>query len=433
MIALFRVRLAKQVLLSAVAMTALVTVLSGCDQSGYDPELRYPPRTDPLFKEDTAVSGDELVYPDRPGQLPILSLANAEDPNNPLNRVLKANNLLDPLTKLNADQRNGVQVSLEKLFGTPAKPTVQGAVDEGEDITGQLQSELKLGNDVLASGSRLYRLHCLHCHGLTGDGRGPTAFWVNPHPRDYRQGVFKFTSVNLQGAMQKPRRDDLLRTMRQGIDGTSMPSFGLLHQQELEDLASYVIHLSLRGQTEYIMMKDIINGEKREAGSVLNALGKFWMLSQSASNTIKPDPFPYMKKDINTGEMVEDKEEVKQAVQRGRNFFMDEKAGCVSCHTNWGRGAKFRFDVWGTLVKPADLTVSIYRGGRRPIDLYNRVEVGINGAGMAAFGPTLREEAAKFAKSNGKEGKVKSPWDVVKFVEILPYPQMRAEYGIQID
>lgn len=433
MIALFRVRLAKQVLLSAVAMTALVTVLSGCDQSGYDPELRYPPRTDPLFKEDTAVSGDELVYPDRPGQLPILSLANAEDPNNPLHRVLKANNLLDPLTKLNAEQRNGVQVGLEKLFGTPAKPTVQGAVDEGEDITGQLQGDLKLGNDVLANGSRLYRLHCLHCHGLTGDGRGPTAFWVNPHPRDYRQGVFKFTSVNLQGAMQKPRREDLLRTMKQGIDGTSMPSFGLLHQQELDDLASYVTHLSLRGQTEYIMMKDIINGEKREAGSVLNALGKFWMASQSPSNTIKPDPFPYMKKDVNTGDMVEDKEEVKQAVQRGRNFFMDEKAGCVSCHTNWGRGAKFRFDVWGTMVKPADLTVSMYRGGRRPIDLYNRVEVGINGAGMAAFGPTLREEAAKFAKSNGKEGKVKSAWDVVKFVEILPYPQMRAEYGIVID
>jgi hypothetical protein len=53
---------------------------------------------------------------------------------------------------------------------------------------------LKLDPDTLARGSSLYRLQCLHCHGLSGNGRGPTAAWVNPHPRDYRSGVFKFTS-----------------------------------------------------------------------------------------------------------------------------------------------------------------------------------------------------------------------------------------------
>ena len=56
-------------------------------------------------------------------------------------------------------------------------------------------------------GSKHFRLHCLHCHGLTGDGRGPSGKWLNPHPRDYRQGLFKFQSVNqaADGTIRPPR------------------------------------------------------------------------------------------------------------------------------------------------------------------------------------------------------------------------------------
>src|SRR5579871_3796418 len=47
----------------------------------------------------------------------------------------------------------------------------------------------------LQEGRNLYMRHCLHCHGVSGDGDGPTAQYLNPRPRDYRQGVFKFTST----------------------------------------------------------------------------------------------------------------------------------------------------------------------------------------------------------------------------------------------
>ena len=30
---------------------------------------------------------------------------------------------------------------------------------------------------------RLYREHCAHCHGISGDGVGPTAVFLNPYPR----------------------------------------------------------------------------------------------------------------------------------------------------------------------------------------------------------------------------------------------------------
>src|SRR5207245_5054559 len=117
-------------------------------------------------------------------------------------------------------------------------------------IEDNVKTALKLDEPTLAKGSHYYRLHCLHCHGLTGNGRGPTAPWVNPHPRDYRQGIFKFTSSSQSTGTRKPRREDLLRTLREGVEGTTMPSFNLLGEDSLEALASYVTHLSMRGQLE---------------------------------------------------------------------------------------------------------------------------------------------------------------------------------------
>src|SRR5207245_3942450 len=114
------------------------------------------------------------------------------------------NKILSP-AKVSAEQRRKLEDLLEKAFGTPAHPKVEGIE------TGAI-ALLKLDQSTLAEGSVLYRRHCLHCHGLTGDGRGPTAPWVNPHPRDYRQGAFKFTSAKLDLGVRKGRRDQLLGT-----------------------------------------------------------------------------------------------------------------------------------------------------------------------------------------------------------------------------
>jgi hypothetical protein len=59
----------------------------------------------------------------------------------------------------------------------------------------------------------LYRRHCAHCHGISGDGRGPTAMILNPYPRDYRPGVFKFKS-NFNP--HQPTDDDL-RILLDGV------------------------------------------------------------------------------------------------------------------------------------------------------------------------------------------------------------------------
>jgi mono/diheme cytochrome c family protein len=431
---LFRARTSKQVCVAAAALALGLTALSGCDSTGYSPDLRYPPRTDPFYPNESALPGDELVFPDRPGQLPVLSMAQALQPDNPLFVAANGKKLLDP-RDLKPELRASLDADLAKMFGTPARPTVTNITAENNapEVVRQLQETLKLDDDTLAKGSQYYRIQCLHCHGLPGDGRGPTSFWVNPHPRDYRQGVFKFISSK-PGGQVKPRREDLLRTVRHGIDGSSMPAFGLLPSDEVEAIVSYVIHLSLRGEIEVSYIKDILSAGETEYSPEfrLVAFGRFWLDAQKSDSLMVPPDYPYDKIDPPTN--AKDKEAIAAAVRRGQEFFNDTgKGGCVSCHTDYGRKAKFRYDQWGTLVRPADLTAGVYRGGRRPIDLYWRVEGGIPGSGMAAFGETLAQEAEKYKKTGGKEGKVQSPWDVVKFLEILPYPQMRAEYGIQID
>jgi mono/diheme cytochrome c family protein len=92
-----------------------------------------------------------------------------------------------------------------------------------------------------------------------------------------------------------------------------------------------------------------------------------------------------------------------------------EAVQCKQCHADFGRQATFRWDDWGTLVRPNNLTNGVYRAGRRPVDFYYRIHSGINGSGMANFGATIPPEAI---------------WDLVNFVRILPYPTMREKYAI---
>jgi mono/diheme cytochrome c family protein len=43
-----------------------------------------------------------------------------------------------------------------------------------------------------AKGEQVYKTYCLTCHGPTGDGQGPVGKTLNPPPRDFTQGDFKY-------------------------------------------------------------------------------------------------------------------------------------------------------------------------------------------------------------------------------------------------
>jgi mono/diheme cytochrome c family protein len=370
-------------------------IATGCsfefEPEMYPASLQYPLRTDPLVLD--LPKGTQPVSVELPGTLSTLP-----------ERIEKnGGQILDP-KKLPTKKRDELDAALKEVFGRPSKPKIKGTVgDSGETIVNEL------GLKRLQTGSMLYRRHCLHCHGLTGDGRGPTATWVNPHPRDYRLGLFKFTSSSQNAGARKPRKEDLLRTLRSGIEGTSMPSFALLPEKDLDAIINYVIHLSMRGEVEFDIMKRMEGGLEEDTmeeavNNKLSAVAANWVQAQAEDKQIKPGPYPGLS---------------KESVLNGYKLFTDKSsaAGCVSCHGDFGRRNNYMFDPWGTIVRPIDLTSGIYRGGRRPVDLYYRIHSGID-KGMPGFNGSLDP---------------KQTWDVVNFLQVLPYPKMREQYGINID
>jgi len=355
--------------------------------------------------------------------------------------------------RLTPEQERQVSTVLLAMFGTPDEPAV--LPEFGLDEAKLRLASGPVRSDIVGRKNGLYREHCAHCHGVTGDGMGPTAAFLNPYPRDYRPGVFKFKSTE---RADKPTHADLLRILRNGIAGTSMPSFALLSDPQIDALAEYVKYLSIRGETELALMRayfeldDEAQGvlpETREflVDETLVPIAEKWKAASDAQIAV-----PDMPADI----------DMVASIAKGRELFYGDKANCVKCHgvTGLGDGQANDYDDWnkaiveinkeimGGLAKagetstsgmsaeeaaehrkqvawlgrfsdvidgdalrprtipPRNLRTGVYRGGRRPLDLYYRIHAGINGAPMPAAKGTVPPEDI---------------WHIVNYIRSLPY------------
>ena len=348
---------------------------------------------------------------------------------------------------LTDEQRENVATILEGLFGTPDTPHVP-AVPE-VDISQLLNKTsihmaggpVSVDQDGRARG--LYRKHCAHCHGITGDGMGPTAEFLNPYPRDYRMGKFKFKSTETNS---RPTTDDIKRIVEKGIPGTAMPSFRVLENAEKQALVQYVIYLSIRGELERMLITETLGGgefgleeEKLFLSMALKdtdaaafqersewiqekiaVIANNWLQAQSAE--VPPPP-------ENWGSA--------ESVHLGRELFYGTRAGCVKCHgyialgdgdntfdetnllvddwtkENWPKGidkaGRKQRSAAGILdqrlLRPRNLRQGVYRGGRRPVDLYWRLRNGIVGTPMPAAKELTSDEI----------------WYLLDYVRSLPF------------
>lgn len=254
---------------------------------------------------------------------------------------------------------------LEKATGTPAKPKLLGGDDK------QLE-HLKLGAQV-------YRRNCEQCHGVSGDGNGQAAEYLTPRPRDYRRGIFKFTSTAYGS---KPLRDDILRTVTRGITGTSMPSFRRLPKRELEAVVDYVLALTHRGELETLLIDQAQNeGEITDeaATDLANIVLQQWKSAEE--NVVEPlSKMPPIS---------------AETIAAGAAAF--QKRECFKCHGRDGRGGlaggiEVGVDAWGRKAAAADLTSGMLHGGQLPLDVYRRIHAGINGTPMPAFKDAFASE-----------------------------------------
>ncbi|HJV81291.1 c-type cytochrome [Noviherbaspirillum sp.] len=86
-------------------------------------------------------------------------------------------------------------------------------------------------------GAAFYMSNCATCHGTTGDGRGPRAYFINPKPRNF-----------LHPASQAElNRTALFKATTEGKLGTEMPAWGkVLSPQEVADVSEFVFQRFIR-------------------------------------------------------------------------------------------------------------------------------------------------------------------------------------------
>ena len=100
------------------------------------------------------------------------------------------------------------------------------------------QVTMDRSEDYIEFGKEVYERRCASCHGVEGDGNGPSAtFMYNNRPRNFTQAVYKFRSTSSDSL---PTDGDLLRTLTRGVRGTSMPSWHMLSEKARLSVIQYI-------------------------------------------------------------------------------------------------------------------------------------------------------------------------------------------------
>ena len=193
-------------------------------------------------------------------------------------------------------------------------------------------------------GESVYGMYCATCHGELGDGTGPTAHrYPDFPPRDFTSGNYKFRST-VSGNL--PLSEDLARTVRRGIPGTSMPAWaGVLGEQRIADVVAYIRTFS-----------DLFDDFDEYPPEVVAI----------------PESAPAASDD---------------RLHRGRQIYLMQR--CWPCPgvdgAASGPQAAELTDEDGQPVVPWDLTSGLFRGGDSPVDLYRTLATGLDGTPMPAY------------------------------------------------
>ncbi len=359
---------------------------------------------------------------------------------------------------------------LTAVFGTPNDPLLPVLLKDDDPVLRVINSQHvarsagPVNRDYTQVRNGLYRQHCAHCHGITGDGHGPTAPFLNPYPRDFRMAKFKYKATPLRSV---PTDHDLTDVLINGVPGTAMPSFRTMDGDQIAALVDYVKFLTMRGQYERFLMAELSNLDQGEPLIDL-ALAKQYrvmlevreptqqqqqqlgqleekhldtMWSVVGARLIEDVIARWVDADKNRTAVPSapnaysrDDRDHQDFLEKGRRLFY-EKGNCAQCHgdTGVGNGQLENFDDWtndwiktpgvnpfypnsyreftdaGALaprpIKPRNLTEAVYRGGGQPEEIYLRIANGIEGTPMPAA-PALSSDEI---------------WALVAYVKALPY------------
>ena len=246
------------------------------------------------------------------------------------------------LPQENIDENRGL--SYEGPNGMQDSFRTRGKQDVSGTNTGKMSKE-KL---MLSRGRNLYLHMCVFCHGENGDSRGTAVEYLNPWPRDFRQGIYKFRSTPT-GTL--PRDEDIYRTIINGVPGTSMPAWdAALSPEDTWALVNLIKSFSSRFRNE-------------QPGNKID-------ISDPPSAT-------------------------PEIIAQGKKLFTKNK--CINCHGASGRGdgemANSLKDVWKHSVFVYDITSPAYiKLGHTAKDIFQTLSTGLDGTPMGSYAHLPEED-----------------------------------------
>ena len=186
-----------------------------------------------------------------------------------------------------------------------------------------------------------YMLYCYTCHGVDGDGKGPSSYGFRPPPRDFTRAIFKF--ARLRGGDDLPNDEDLFRIVRGGLHGTPMLPWDISGQRpdgtesETGELYKIIQYIKTFAPKKW--------ERKTRKGEPVKVIERF---------ALPPDPWAGKEAD---------------AISRGRELY-HFKAECATCHPSYGtREELYKLSVDANKREPS--TFSLLTGFRQ--DMYGSV------------------------------------------------------------
>ena len=288
------------------------------------------------------------------------------------------------------DRSQEVASALHSAFGAPDKPrwpivlvdSAKYQMLTNQESLSRAAGPVGRNFDLVEVG--LFRKQCAQCHGITGDGLGPTAALLDPYPRDFRRGTFKFKNAAYGN---RPSIEDLIQTITYGVPGTSMPAMANLkrskhYADDIPVLARYVRFLAIRGEVERELMMDTIRDldsdeilfdirqkdsapeafEKNQKviDQVITRVADRWLASSIMEASTQNDqhidsPFnafikrnQFAENDLRLDSTAMPADLFQASLRRGRTLFEGSIAACAQCHGEDGTGnAKWKdYDEW---------------------------------------------------------------------------------------
>ncbi len=132
-------------------------------------------------------------------------------------------------TRLSQAQANAIADYIHINFMVKEKPSATPATaQEAAPMTSPMPHNLS--GDV-ESGKAFYDYNCTTCHGKSGEGNGPRAYFIFPKPRNF----------TTDESRQRLSRPVLFNAIKNGVNGREMPAWGkVLDDQQIANVVEYV-------------------------------------------------------------------------------------------------------------------------------------------------------------------------------------------------